>query len=267
MVVDKPARRWAAISSAIEFGRQVAARRLHAGLCRPVADGQSESLCAAKFDAERDFSPFRWRVRGPTSDGGAGRPARPGPSATSSRWPAARRGQVSYGSPGTGTPPHLNAEFFKAAQAARYRCTVPYKGAAPAIIDLVDRAHRPECYSTSVRPRPRSNRATCASVGGERNRRVPRRCPNVPTFHEVGAGPLPELDPGTWWGVAAPAGLSADIKQTLQRRRAGRAGRCATLRDTARQAQRRSDARARRRSSQTLVQVQTKMAGDQARQD
>jgi tripartite-type tricarboxylate transporter receptor subunit TctC len=38
--------------------------------------------------------------------------------------------------------------------------------------------------------------------------------PNVPTFQEVGV-PLPELDPGTWWGVAAPAGLSADVAQKL----------------------------------------------------
>jgi hypothetical protein len=38
--------------------------------------------------------------------------------------------------------------------------------------------------------------------------------PNVPTFHEVGV-PLPELDPGTWWGVAAPAGLPADMTQKL----------------------------------------------------
>jgi tripartite-type tricarboxylate transporter receptor subunit TctC len=38
--------------------------------------------------------------------------------------------------------------------------------------------------------------------------------PNVPTFQEVGV-PLPELDPGTWWGVAAPAGLPVDVAQKL----------------------------------------------------
>jgi tripartite-type tricarboxylate transporter receptor subunit TctC len=38
--------------------------------------------------------------------------------------------------------------------------------------------------------------------------------PNVPTFHEAGV-PLPELDPGTWWGIAAPAGLPAEITAKL----------------------------------------------------
>jgi tripartite-type tricarboxylate transporter receptor subunit TctC len=38
--------------------------------------------------------------------------------------------------------------------------------------------------------------------------------PNVPTFREVGI-PLPELDPGTWWGVAAPAGLPPEVMQKL----------------------------------------------------
>jgi tripartite-type tricarboxylate transporter receptor subunit TctC len=38
--------------------------------------------------------------------------------------------------------------------------------------------------------------------------------PAVPTFREVGV-PLPELDPGTWWGVVAPAGLPDDVAQKL----------------------------------------------------
>jgi tripartite-type tricarboxylate transporter receptor subunit TctC len=36
----------------------------------------------------------------------------------------------------------------------------------------------------------------------------------VPTLHEAGS-PLPELDPGTWWGVVAPAGIAADTAQKL----------------------------------------------------
>ena len=45
-------------------------------------------------------------------------------------------GKTTYGSAGNGTPPHLNAEFFKAAQGLDI-VHVPYKGAAPAMIDLV----------------------------------------------------------------------------------------------------------------------------------
>ena len=38
--------------------------------------------------------------------------------------------------------------------------------------------------------------------------------PAVPTFAEAGVK-LPELDPGTWWGVVAPAGLPSDIVPKL----------------------------------------------------
>ena len=72
-----------------------------------------------------------------------------------------KAGKATYGSAGNGTPPHLNAEFFKAAQGLDI-VHVPYKGAAPAIIDLV--AGRIDVmFSTSVRPRDRSSSARCAA--------------------------------------------------------------------------------------------------------
>ena len=89
----------------------------------------------AKYDAERDFTPISLAVKGPTV---MVVPASLEARTVSEFIAFARRkaGAATYGSAGNGTPPHLNAEFFKAAQGLDI-VHVPYKGAAPAIIDLV----------------------------------------------------------------------------------------------------------------------------------
>src|SRR5206468_2215919 len=48
----------------------------------------------------------------------------------------ARPGQLSYASTGNGTPTHLAAELFKS-MAGLDIVHVPYKGAAPAVVDLI----------------------------------------------------------------------------------------------------------------------------------
>ena len=122
-----------------------------------------------------------------------------------------KAGKATYGSAGNGTPPHLNAEFFKASQGLDI-VHVPYKGAAPAMIDLVaGRIDLMFLNIGSAKAQIESGTLRGLAVSG------PSRAstlPNVPTFREVGV-PLPELDPGTWWGVAAPGSLPADVTQKL----------------------------------------------------
>jgi tripartite-type tricarboxylate transporter receptor subunit TctC len=164
----------------------------------------------AKFDSERDFSPISLAVRGPT--------VMTVPAALEAKTVAefialARRkaGKATYGSAGNGTPPHLNAEFFKASQGLDI-VHVPYKGAAPAIIDLVaGRIDLMFLNIGSAKGQIESGNLRGLAVSGTARAST---LPNVPTFREVGV-PLPELDPGTWWGVAAPAGLPAEIVQKL----------------------------------------------------
>jgi hypothetical protein len=86
--------------------------------------------------------------------------------------------------------------------------------------------------------------------------------PNVPTFREVGV-PLPELDPGTWWGVAAPGGLPADVTQA-QCRDAGAGGYRSARSLRGSTSIRR---RARRRSSRHIRRDKEMGRRDQARQD
>jgi tripartite-type tricarboxylate transporter receptor subunit TctC len=164
----------------------------------------------AKYDAERDFTPISLAVRGPTV---MTVPASHQAKSVGEFIAIARNnpGKLTYGSAGNGTPPHLNAEFFKASQGLDI-VHVPYKGAAPAMIDLV--AGRTDVMFLNIgsaKGQIESGTLRGLAVSGTARALT---LPNVPTFREVGV-PLPELDPGTWWGVAAPAGLPAEMTQKL----------------------------------------------------
>jgi tripartite-type tricarboxylate transporter receptor subunit TctC len=164
----------------------------------------------AKYDAERDFTPISLAVRGPTV---MTVPASHEAKSVGEFIAIARNkpGKLTYGSAGNGTPPHLNAEFFKASQELDI-VHVPYKGAAPAMIDLV--AGRIDVMFLNIgsaKGQIESGTLRGLAVSGTARALT---LPNVPTFREVGV-PLPELDPGTWWGVAAPAGLPAEMTQKL----------------------------------------------------
>jgi tripartite-type tricarboxylate transporter receptor subunit TctC len=164
----------------------------------------------AKYDAERDFTPISLAVRGPTvmTVPAAHKAKTVGEFIAFARQKA---GKATYGSAGNGTPPHLNAEFFKASQGLDI-VHVPYKGAAPAMIDLV--AGRIDVMFLNIgsaKGQIESGTLRGLAVSGTARAST---LPNVPTFREVGV-PLPELDPGTWWGVAAPGGLPADVTQRL----------------------------------------------------
>ena len=165
---------------------------------------------SAKYDAERDFGPISLAVRGPTV---MVVPATLEAKSVGEFIALARRkpGGMTYGSAGNGTPPHLNAEFFKAAQQLDI-VHVPYKGAAPAIIDLIaGRIDLMFLNIGSAKAQIESGKLRGLAVSGTTRAAT---LPDVPTFREIGI-PLPELDPGTWWGVVAPAGLPPDMTQKL----------------------------------------------------
>ncbi len=152
------------------------------------------------FDVERDYVAIAGAFRGPTVLVVPGS----SPHKTLADFVAhakANPGKLSYGSAGNGTPPHLNAELVKADQGLDI-VHVPYRGAAPAIVDLV--AGRVDVMCLNI------GSAKAQIDGGElRGLAVsgPQRAaalPNVPTFREGGI-PMIAMDPGTWWGLMAPA--------------------------------------------------------------
>ncbi|WP_418129134.1 tripartite tricarboxylate transporter substrate binding protein [Variovorax sp. 375MFSha3.1] len=128
----------------------------------------------------------------------------------------ANPGKLSYGSPGNGSSPHLAGEMFKT-QANLFALHVPYRGAAPALQDLlagqIDYAFDPGIALTQVR----AGKLRLLAVGS------PKRSPlfpDVPTLDEAG---LRGFDADTVFGFYAPAGtppevvaqLNAQINRTL----------------------------------------------------
>ncbi len=124
-----------------------------------------------------------------------------------------RPGQLNFGSAGSGSPPHLVGELFKATYGLDI-AHVPYKGVGPALVDLVGgRLSLMFVGVSAVKPHVDAARVRALAISGKgRSASLPR----VPTFAEAGT-PLPEIDFGAWWGVLAPAGTARDIVLKINR--------------------------------------------------
>jgi tripartite-type tricarboxylate transporter receptor subunit TctC len=114
-------------------------------------------------------------------------------------------GKLNYASPGSGTTPHLAGELFKNA-AGINMVHVPYKGAGPAIIDVLG-GHVPMLFDNipSVQPQVTSGKMKAIAVTSAK--RSPAM-PNVPTFAEAG---LAGFEANSWWAILAPAGTPKEI--------------------------------------------------------
>jgi tripartite-type tricarboxylate transporter receptor subunit TctC len=121
----------------------------------------------------------------------------------------ARPAGLAYGSPGQGTQGHLIGELFRA-QSGTPLLHVPYKGAAPAIADLIAN-HVPVTFTTFATAQPQVRAGKAHALALTAARRI-ADAPQVPTFAESGYG---ELVATTWFGLSGPAGLPAGIVQRL----------------------------------------------------
>jgi len=117
----------------------------------------------------------------------------------------ANPGKVNYGSSGPGGISHLAAELFR--QAAGIDIVhVPYRGAAPAVQDLLAGQVQLVVLDVSVLlPHIRSG-AIKALTATSKTRSL--LLPDVPTTAEVG---LPAVLSDNWYGLAAPAGVPKAI--------------------------------------------------------
>jgi tripartite-type tricarboxylate transporter receptor subunit TctC len=118
-------------------------------------------------------------------------------------------GKLNYGSAGNGTPGHLTAEMFKIAAAIDIR-HVPYRGGAPAQIDLlagqIQMLFDP-MQSTLAQVQAGKLRAIAISSKYRSKAR-----PDVPTIAESG---YPDFETTAWWGVFAPANLPGAVTTNL----------------------------------------------------
>jgi tripartite-type tricarboxylate transporter receptor subunit TctC len=114
-------------------------------------------------------------------------------------------GKLNYASPGSGTTPHLAGELFKT-QAGIDMVHIPYKGAGPAITDVLG-GHIPMMLDNipSVKPQVVSGKMKALAVTSAKRSAA---MPEVPTFAESG---LAGFEANSWWAILAPAGTPPEI--------------------------------------------------------
>jgi len=119
-------------------------------------------------------------------------------------------GKLSFGSAGTGGTIHLAGEMFK--QMAGIEMThVPYKGAAPALTDLLA-GNIQVMFDSLGTALPPVRSGMLRALGLSSARRV-SDLPDVPTIAESG---YPDYLVSVWFGVAAPARVPDKVAQILK---------------------------------------------------
>ena len=123
----------------------------------------------------------------------------------------ANKGKVNVASTGNATYTHLTIELFKSITGADVT-HIPYKGAAPAMNDLLGKQiHALFTSTASVQPHTAAGRLKALAVT------APKRSaamPNVPTFAEAG---VPNLNVSVWVGISAPAGVPTPVVDRIAR--------------------------------------------------
>lgn len=120
-------------------------------------------------------------------------------------------GKLNFASAGVGGLPHLAGELFKLTAKIDI-VHVPYRGAAPAINDLLGQQVQMAFLDLPViLPHIKSGMLRPIALGAPK--RAPTS-PEVPTTAEVG---MPDLLIENWYGMIAPAGTPANVVNFLNR--------------------------------------------------
>ncbi|TFZ04536.1 Bug family tripartite tricarboxylate transporter substrate binding protein [Ramlibacter rhizophilus] len=125
------------------------------------------------------------------------------------QWGKANPKGFTFGSPGSGSAPHLTAEMFIRASGAK-GLVAQFKGDAPAYTELL--AGRIDATLTAIStavPHIQAGKLRVLAVANEA--RTPLR-PEVPTFVESG---FKDVVGYGWYGLMAPAGTPAAVVQRL----------------------------------------------------
>jgi tripartite-type tricarboxylate transporter receptor subunit TctC len=114
-------------------------------------------------------------------------------------------GSINYASSGSGSAGHLAGELFN--RVANIQMVhIPYKGAAPALTDVV--AGQAQLYFTSpisAQPFVKGGRLRMVAVTSL------KRSPSMPDIPTVAESGYPDFDVVSWWGVLTPAAVPKEI--------------------------------------------------------
>jgi tripartite-type tricarboxylate transporter receptor subunit TctC len=124
---------------------------------------------------------------------------------------SAQPGKLNFASSGPGSLPHLAGELFKLTAKIDI-VHVPYRGAAPAVNDLLAQQVQMVFLDLPVLlPQIKANKLKPIAVGAPQ--RVPS-APDVPTTAEVG---MPNLITENWYGMVAPAKTPPNVVTALNK--------------------------------------------------
>jgi tripartite-type tricarboxylate transporter receptor subunit TctC len=117
-------------------------------------------------------------------------------------------GQINFGA-SIGSGGHLSGELFKLMTGAQI-VHIPYKGAGPAIIDLIG-GQIVLVFADALAVLPYLNSSKLRAIAATTARRA-QMLPDVPTIAESG---VPGYESSSWYGILVPAGTPKDIVAKL----------------------------------------------------
>ena len=121
----------------------------------------------------------------------------------------ANPGKVSFGSSGNGSAAHLTSELLKAVTNT-YMVHIPYRGAAPALTDLLG-GHIQLFFDAPTNLIQPGKLGRLRLIGVASEKRLPA-APDVPTFIEQG---LKGFTGSTWASMIAPARTPSEVVQRM----------------------------------------------------
>ena len=166
-------------------------------------------LSKLPYDSQRDFVPVGVTARAPNVIA-----VHPTLRAVSVKeliaLARAKPGQLDFGTSGVGSTPHLTAALFQSM--ARVQMThVPYKGGAPATVDLIA-GQIPVLFAPISTLLPQMATGKVRVIGVSSRERSPQM-PTVPTVHESG---LPGFEMNPWFAMMAPAHTPREVIARLE---------------------------------------------------
>jgi tripartite-type tricarboxylate transporter receptor subunit TctC len=116
-----------------------------------------------------------------------------------------RPGQLTYGTPGIGTSPHMCMELLKYMAGIDLQ-HIPYRGTVPAMTDVMS-GQITSMFSTALSARPQIDAGNVRALGLSSGKRS-QAMPSVLPIAEVG---VPGYEATQWYGLLAPAGTPPEI--------------------------------------------------------
>jgi tripartite-type tricarboxylate transporter receptor subunit TctC len=117
----------------------------------------------------------------------------------------AKPGQLTYGTPGIGTSPHMSMELFKSLAGVDLQ-HIPYRGTAPAMTDVIS-GQITAMFSNALTAKPQIESGAIRALGVSGRKRS-EALPDIPPIAEVG---VPDYEATQWYGLVAPAGTPPEI--------------------------------------------------------